>query len=103
MGTRSEMYVGEEQTEWNDGANWGETEQGFQTQKDGTEGLWLEQLGKEGKRDLQGKTFKVSVLDRNPPANDGNIRSGRSPGRGHGNALQSSCLENLMDRRAWPL
>ena len=26
---------------------------------------------------------------------------GRSPGRGHGNALQYSCLENPMDRGAW--
>ena len=26
---------------------------------------------------------------------------GRSPGGGHGNPLQSSCLENLMDREAW--
>ena len=25
----------------------------------------------------------------------------RSPGRGHGNPLQYSCLENLMERRAW--
>ena len=25
---------------------------------------------------------------------------GRSPGGGHGNALQYSCLKNLMDRRA---
>ena len=23
------------------------------------------------------------------------------PGRGHGNPLQYSCLENPMDRRAW--
>ena len=27
--------------------------------------------------------------------------SGRSPGGGHGNPLQDSCLENLMDRGAW--
>ena len=27
--------------------------------------------------------------------------SGRSPGAGHGNPLQHSCLENLMDRGAW--
>ena len=27
--------------------------------------------------------------------------SGRSPGRGHGNPLQCSCLENPMDREAW--
>ena len=26
---------------------------------------------------------------------------GRSPGGGHGNTLQYSCLENLMDRGAW--
>ena len=28
-------------------------------------------------------------------------RSGRSPGGGHGNPLQYSCLENPMDREAW--
>ena len=27
--------------------------------------------------------------------------SGRSPGEGNGNALQYSCLENPMNRRAW--
>ena len=27
--------------------------------------------------------------------------SRRSPGGGHGNSLQCSCLENPMDRRAW--
>ena len=27
--------------------------------------------------------------------------SGRSPGKGHGNLLQYSCLENPMDRGAW--
>ena len=27
--------------------------------------------------------------------------SGRSPGGGHGNPLQYSCLENLVDRGAW--
>ena len=26
---------------------------------------------------------------------------GRSPGGGHGNPLQDSCLENLMDQGAW--
>ena len=26
---------------------------------------------------------------------------GRSPGGGHGNPLQCSCLENSMDRGAW--
>ena len=28
-------------------------------------------------------------------------RSGRSPGGGHGNSLQYSCLENPLDRGAW--
>ena len=42
------------------------------------------------------------------PANAGDLRdagsilgSGRSPGEGHGNPLQYSCLENLMDRGTW--
>ena len=29
------------------------------------------------------------------------IGLGRSPGGGHGNTLQYSCLENPMDRGAW--
>ena len=31
-----------------------------------------------------------------------NPGSGRSPGGGHGYALQYSCLANTMDREAWP-
>ena len=32
----------------------------------------------------------------------GSIRGlGKSPGGGHGNSLQYSCLENSMDRGAW--
>ena len=45
---------------------------------------------------------------KNPPANVGDpgdprsiSDSGRSPGGGHGSALQYSCLENPMDRGAW--
>ena len=45
---------------------------------------------------------------KNPPANAGDVRdvgsipgSGRSPGEGHGNSLQYSCLENAMSRGAW--
>ena len=44
----------------------------------------------------------------NPPANVGDVRDagsisgwGGSPGGGHGNPLQYSCLENPMDRGAW--
>ena len=45
---------------------------------------------------------------KNPSDNAGDIRdkslipgSGRSPGGGHGNPLQDSCLENPMRRGAW--
>ena len=52
--------------------------------------------------------FPAGTRIKNPPANAGDVRdaslipgSGRSPGGGHGNPLQYSCLENLMDRGAW--
>ena len=45
---------------------------------------------------------------KNPTANTGDIRdvslipgSGSSPGGGHSNPLQYSCLENPMDKGAW--
>ena len=45
---------------------------------------------------------------KNPPASAGDLRdegsifgSGGSPGGGHGNPLQYSCLENPIDRGAW--
>ena len=45
---------------------------------------------------------------KNSPANAGAAEDpgsipgwGRSPGGGHGNPLQYSCLENPMDRGAW--
>ena len=53
------------------------------------------------------ESSQVVLVAKNPPANAGDIRdvglipgSGRSPGRGHGNPLQDSCLEYLMDRGA---
>ena len=49
-----------------------------------------------------------ALVVKNLPANAGDIRdigsipgSGRSPGGGHGNLLQYSCLENPMDRGTW--
>ena len=33
---------------------------------------------------------------------DSILGSGRSPGGGQGNPRQDSCLENPMDRGAWP-
>ena len=57
-------------------------------------------------RDLRASQLVLVV--KNLPANAGDIRdtssipaSGRSPGGGHGNPLQYSCLENPMDRGAW--
>ena len=51
---------------------------------------------------------QVMLVVKNPPTIAGDIRdvgsipgSGRSPGGGHGNPLQFSCLENPMDRGAW--
>ena len=52
--------------------------------------------------------FQVSLLAKNLPANAGDVRDmGRSlswedpPGKGHGNPLKYSCLENPVDREAW--
>ena len=51
---------------------------------------------------------QVVVMLKNPLASAGDAgdmssicRSGRSPGKGNGNPLQYSCLENPMDRAAW--
>ena len=51
---------------------------------------------------------QVMLVLKNLPANAGDIRnvgliprSGRSPGGGHGNQPQYSCLENPMNRGAW--
>ena len=53
-------------------------------------------------------TSWVVLVVKNLPANAGDIRDagsipglGRSPGGGHGNPLQYSCLKNPMDRGAW--
>ena len=52
--------------------------------------------------------FPGGSVVKNPPANAGDARdkgsihgSGRSPGGGHEDPLQCSCLENIMDRGAW--
>ena len=50
----------------------------------------------------------MGLAVKNLPANAGDVRdaglisgSGRSPGVGHGDPLQHSCLDNLIDRGAW--
>ena len=49
----------------------------------------------------------MAQLVKNPPANAGDARdvgsipgSGRFPGKGNGNPLQYSCLENSMNQRS---
>ena len=51
---------------------------------------------------------QVELVVKNLPAKAGDIRDTgsipgleRSPGGGHGNPLQYSCLENPKDRGAW--
>ena len=51
----------------------------------------------------------MALVAKNLPANAGDVRdasstpvSERSPGEGHGNPLQYSCLENPLDKGAWP-
>ena len=50
----------------------------------------------------------MALVVKNLPANVGDIKDvgsipglERSPGGGHGNPFQYSCLENPMDREAW--
>ena len=54
------------------------------------------------------RSYLMVLIVKNPPANAGDIRdavsipgSGRFPGRGNGNPLHYTILENPMDRRAW--
>ena len=51
---------------------------------------------------------QMEIVVQNPLINAGDMREassipelGRSPGGGHGNPLQYSCLENPMDRGTW--
>ena len=68
----------------------------------------------EGYNDSQAS--QVVLMVKNPPANAGDVREaglipgwGRSPGEGHGNPLQYSCLQNphgqrnLVDCDPWNL
>ena len=58
--------------------------------------FWRSEFCFYNSRGLDGKECACNVGD------PGSIPGlGRSPGRGHGNPLQYSCLENPMDRGAW--
>ena len=57
---------------------------------------------------LPNLVWEGGAVVKNPLANEADAGdmglipgSGRSPGGGHGNPLQHSCLENYIDRRAW--
>ena len=57
---------------------------------------------------LSNLASQEALVVKNLPADEGGIRdaslipgSGRYPGGGHSNPLQSSCLENPMDRGVW--
>ena len=53
----------------------------------------------------QMRASQLALVVKNPPANARDTGlipgSGKSPGGGHGNPLQCSCLENPMDRGSW--
>ena len=58
--------------------------------------------------EIPGMGFQSGASVKNPPANVEDIKdtgsvpqSGRSPGGGHGNPLQYSCLKSPMDTGAW--
>ena len=54
------------------------------------------------------RASQAALVVKTPPPNAEYVRDmgsipglGRSPGGGHGNTLQHSCLENPMDRASW--
>ena len=52
----------------------------------------------------KGWVSQVALMVKNPPPSTGDMGSipgsGKSPGGGHGNPLQYSCLENLCGQRS---
>ena len=68
--------------------------------------LELKKLGKTAKKKKRKKVgFPGDSDGKESPCNVGDLGSihglGRSPGGGHGNLVQYSGLENLMDRESW--
>ena len=78
----------------NDGGGGNDEEKEEEEDKDEEDGL---------KNQISG--FPGGSVSKESTWNEGDLCSipglGRSPGRGHGNPLQHSCLENPMDRGAW--
>ena len=62
---------------------------------------FMQKVSAENRDGERGVVFSGGTSVKNPLANTGDVRDtglipgwGRSPGGGHGNALQCSCLEN---------
>ena len=63
--------------------------------------IWQQFMGGRWELPLR-PSGKESACNVGATGNAGSIPGlGRSPGEGHGNPVQYSCLENPMDRRAW--
>ena len=65
-------------------------------------------MGVKNANNILVRACQVVLVVKNPLANAGDRRDvsaiprlGRSPGKGHGNPPQYSCLKNPMDREAW--
>ena len=61
-------------------------------------GYWAGRYSSTSVTSLVAQMYRLCLQCRRPVFNP---RLGRSPGGGHGNPLQSSCLENSKDRGAW--
>ena len=63
--------------------------------------IWAEAVRKTGASQVVLVVKNLSATARDMRDAGSIPGSGRSPGGGHGNPLQYSCLENPMDRGAW--
>ena len=78
-----------------------------QALEEGQLGLESQELADSGQVSTALSASRVALVVKSPPANAGVLRgeglipgSGRSPGGGHGNPRQCSCLENPVVRGA---
>ena len=66
---------------------------------------WLDELGYDDKQPPVSVVFPGGSVGKESACNVGDPSSipgsGRSPGKGNGNSLHYSCLENSTDKRAW--
>ena len=79
-----------------------------QALEEGQLGLESQELADTGQVSTALSASRVALVGKSPPASAGALGgeglipgSGRSPGGGHGNPRQYSCLENPMGRGGW--